>query len=174
MQRQILDKQLRFYVIDAYQVAQATGMGTRINTIMQTCFFAISGVLPREQAIEKIKEAIHKTYGKKGEEVVRRTSRRWITRSLTSTPCPVAGRTVSGTGAAADRAAAAPEFVRDVTAMMMAGRGDELPVSALPVDGTFPPGPRPGRSATSPRSSRCGSRTSASSAATAASSARTA
>ncbi len=83
MQEQIIEKKLKFYVIDAYKVAKDTGMGTRINTIMQTCFFAISGVLPRDEAIEQIKKAIKKTYGKKGEESCRRTSppstRRWPT-----------------------------------------------------------------------------------------------
>ncbi len=72
VQEQIIEKKLKFYVIDAYEVAKATGMGTRINTIMQTCFFAISGVLPREEAIEQIKKAIKKTYGKRGEEVVQK------------------------------------------------------------------------------------------------------
>jgi len=70
VQQQILDRKLKFYVIDAYKVAKETGMGTRINTIMQTCFFAISGVLPREEAIEQIKKAIKKTYGKRGEQVL--------------------------------------------------------------------------------------------------------
>ena len=72
VQRQIIEKRLRFYVIDAYAVAKAAGMGTRINTIMQTCFFAISGVLPRDEAIARIKHTIEKTYGKRGAEVVRR------------------------------------------------------------------------------------------------------
>ena len=72
MQEQIIEKKLKFYVIDAYEVAKATGMGVRINTIMQTCFFAISGVLPRDEAIAQIKEAIKKTYGKSGEEVVQK------------------------------------------------------------------------------------------------------
>ena len=72
MQEAIIEKKLKFYVIDAYEVAKNTGMGVRINTIMQTCFFAISGVLPREEAIEQIKKAIKKTYGKKGDEVVQK------------------------------------------------------------------------------------------------------
>ncbi len=72
MQEQIIEKKLKFYAIDAYKVAEDTGMGNRINTIMQTCFFAISGVLPREEAIAQIKKAIEKTYGKKGAEVVKR------------------------------------------------------------------------------------------------------
>ena len=72
MQRQIIEKKLKFYVIDGYEVAKKTGMGGRINTIMQTCFFAISGVLPREEAIEAIKHSIEKTYGKRGESVVQK------------------------------------------------------------------------------------------------------
>ena len=72
VQQEIIDKQLRFYVIDAFAVARDTGMGTRINTVMQTCFFAISGVLPRDEAIAQIKKSIEKTYGKRGPEVVRK------------------------------------------------------------------------------------------------------
>jgi pyruvate-ferredoxin/flavodoxin oxidoreductase len=140
VQRQILEKQLRFYVIDAYQVARATGMGSQINTIMQTCFFAISGVLPRERAIEKIKEAIRKTYGKKGEEVVRRNFAAVDHTLAHLHPVPLAGRTVTGAKRPPLVPPSAPEFVRDVTAVMMAGHGDKLPVSALPVDGTYPSG----------------------------------
>jgi pyruvate-ferredoxin/flavodoxin oxidoreductase len=140
VQRQILDKQLQFYVIDAYQVAQATGMGSQINTIMQTCFFAISGVLPRGRAIEKIKQAISKTYGRKGEEIVRRNFAAVDHTLAHLHPVPVAGRTVTGAKRPPVVPPSAPEFVRKVTAMMMAGRGDELPVSALPVDGTYPSG----------------------------------
>jgi len=75
VQQQIIDKKLRFYVIDGYKVAKDTGMGARVNTIMQTCFFAISGVLPRDEAIQSIKDSIKKTYGAKGEEIVRKNYR---------------------------------------------------------------------------------------------------
>jgi pyruvate-ferredoxin/flavodoxin oxidoreductase len=140
VQEQILRKKLKFYVIDAYRVAADTGMGTRINTIMQTCFFAISGVLPREQAIEKIKQAIKKTYGKKGDEVVRRNFEAVdhtlahlyevsIPDSVTSTrhrPPTVSPE--------------APDFVKKVTAVIMANEGDSLPVSAFSPDGTWPTG----------------------------------
>ena len=140
VQRQILDKQLQLYVIDAYQVAQAAGMGSQINTIMQTCFFAISGVLPRERAVEKIKDAIRKTYGKKGEEVVRRNFAAVDQTLAHLHVVPLAGRPVTGVARPPRVPASAPQFVREVTAAMMADRGDELPVSALPVDGTYPSG----------------------------------
>jgi len=138
VQKQIIDKQLILYVIDAYAVAQQTGMGVRINTVMQTCFFAISGVLPRDEAIAHIKLAIKKTYGKRGEAVVKKNYEAVdatlaqlhevaVPRSVTSrieVPPPVP--------------AAAPDFVQGVTAEIIAGRGDLLPVSAMPVDGTYP------------------------------------
>ncbi len=140
VQEVIVEKGLKLYSIDAYKVAREAGMGRRINTIMQTCFFAISGVLPRDEAINKIKSAIEKTYHNKGPDIVRKNfaavdhtlSHLWevevpkVASSTREIPPPVP--------------ATAPEFVRQVTAMMMAGRGDELPVSALPADGTYPTG----------------------------------
>jgi len=138
VQQQIIDKRLRFYVIDAYQVARQTGMGVRINTIMQTCFFAISGVLPREQAIAAIKEAIKKTYGSKGEDVVRKN---WaaVDQTLANLhEIQVPGRVTSTIQMPPVVSPEAPQFVREVLGAMIAGRGDELPVSALPCDGTFP------------------------------------
>jgi pyruvate-ferredoxin/flavodoxin oxidoreductase len=139
-QRQIIERKLKLYVIDAYQVASETGMGARINTIMQTCFFAISGVLPREVAIEKIKDAIRKTYGKRGEAVVQKNFEA-VDQTLAhlhevATPSAVTSQTARPPSVAAE----APDFVRDVTARMIEYRGDELPVSALPCDGTFPTG----------------------------------
>ena len=140
MQRQIIDKKLKLYVIDASRVALDTGMGGRTNTIMQTCFFALSGVLPREDAIAKIKESIRKTYGKKGEEVVQKNFRA-VDQTLEHLHEVQVPESVSS---AKERPAVAPsgapEFVQRVTAMMMAGLGDELPVSAVPVDGTYPSG----------------------------------
>jgi pyruvate-ferredoxin/flavodoxin oxidoreductase len=140
LQRQMIDKAIRFYVIDASKVAQATGMGNRTNTIMQTCFFAISGVLPRDEAIAKIKESIKKTYGKKGEEVVKK--------NFVAVDQTLAGLFEVAVPDQADSVIEfppavppqAPEFVQKVTAMMMAGKGDELPVSMLPVDGAYPTG----------------------------------
>ncbi|MGE5235953.1 MAG: pyruvate:ferredoxin (flavodoxin) oxidoreductase, partial [Acidobacteriota bacterium] len=138
MQQQLIDRKLKFFVIDAYKVAKDTGMGVRINTIMQTCFFAISGVLPRDEAIEQIKKAIKKTYGKKGEEVVKKNFAavdhtlahlyevKLPAKVTTTRPMPP---TVSEQ---------APDFVKRVTAVMMSGKGDLLPVSAFPVDGTWP------------------------------------
>jgi pyruvate-ferredoxin/flavodoxin oxidoreductase len=148
VQQQIIRKQLKFYVINANKVARETGMGARINTIMQVCFFALAGVLPQEEAILKIKQAIEKTYGKKGAEVVRLNiaavdstldnlykvevketkpqNQVEIPREIMtpSSPLPIS----------------APEFVREVLGKIMTWQGDELPVSSLPADGTFPTG----------------------------------
>ncbi|GIV63474.1 MAG: pyruvate-flavodoxin oxidoreductase [Bellilinea sp.] len=138
VQQTILEKKLKFYVIDAYEVAQKTGMGGRINTIMQTCFFAISGVLPRDEAIAQIKKSIEKTYGKRGEAVVKRNFEA-VDQTLDNlfevkVPNQVTS-TFSRRKAVADEA---PAFVRETLAPMMIFEGDSLPVSKLPVDGTFP------------------------------------
>ena len=140
VQQQIIEKKMKFYVIDGYKVGRETGMGSRINTIMQTCFFAISGVLPREEAIEKIKYSIKKTYGKKGDEVVQKNYQA-VDQTLANL------HEVKVPSAVTQKAlpppvvpAAAPAFVQKVTAMMIAGLGDDLPVSAMPVDGTYPTG----------------------------------
>ena len=138
VQQQIIDKQLKFYVIDGYKVAEDTGMGTRVNTIMQTCFFAISGVLPRDEAIEQIKKAIKKTYGKKGEEIVKKNFAA-VDHTLTHLKeVKVPAQATSKIEMPPVVSPNAPEFVKKVTAEIMAGRGDELPVSAFPNDGTFP------------------------------------
>ena len=138
LQQEIIDKETPFYVIDAYKVARENGMGTRINTVMQTCFFAISGVLPKAEAIEQIKHAIKKTYGKKGEEVVQKNFQA-VDQSLAHLhKVEVPAKADSKRDLPAVVPDAAPDFVKNVTAMMMAGRGDELPVSAMPVDGTYP------------------------------------
>jgi pyruvate-ferredoxin/flavodoxin oxidoreductase len=140
VQEQIVARQLKFYVIDAYAVAKETGMGGRINTIMQTCFFAISGVLPREQAIAQIKKAIEKTYGKRGREVVRRNFEA-VDKTLEHLYEVKVPDTVTATYARPPLIAAeAPEFLQKVTALMMLNKGDLLPVSAFPVDGTWPTG----------------------------------
>ncbi|HED03445.1 MAG TPA: pyruvate:ferredoxin (flavodoxin) oxidoreductase, partial [Candidatus Fraserbacteria bacterium] len=140
VQAQLIEKQLKFYVIDGYRVAQAAGMGTRINTVMQTCFFAISGVLPREEAIAKIKAAIEKTYGKKGQEIVRKNFAA-VDQALSNLhQVPLPERASSRLELPPAVPPQAPEFVRKVIAAMLAGRGDELPVSALPIDGTYPSG----------------------------------
>ncbi len=140
LQQQIIDKGLQFYVIDAYRVAAENGMGGRINTIMQTCFFAISGVLPRDQAIERIKDSIRKTYGRKGTQVVEQNFRAVDNTLIALHRVTVPAQASGDRGLRPSVAAEAPEFVQRVTAMMMSGHGDDLPVSALPVDGTFPTG----------------------------------
>ncbi len=139
-QESIMTKKLRFYVIDAYEVAQKTGMGGRINTIMQTCFFAISGVLPREQAIDEIKHAIEKTYGKRGEAVVQRNFEA-VDQTLENLfEVKVPGEVTSQITRRAPVPSGAPAFVRDVLGKIIAGDGDSIPVSAMPVDGTYPTG----------------------------------
>ena len=140
LQNQIIEKNLRFHVIDATRVAHETGMAGRTNTIMQTCFFALANVLPREAAIEKIKEAIQKTYGKKGENVVRQNFAAVDQALAHLHEVKVPETVTSPLSRPAVVPDEAPEFVKNVTAMMMAGRGDELPVSQVPVDGTFPSG----------------------------------
>jgi len=140
MQQQMIAKNIRFYVIDGYEVAEKTGMGRRINTIMQTCFFAISGVLPQDQSIAAIKHAVEKTYGKKGRHIVELNFKAIdeTLAGLHSVPLPTA---VSSLFDIKSRISdAAPDFVRRVTGEIIAGRGDALPVSAMPVDGTFPTG----------------------------------
>jgi pyruvate-ferredoxin/flavodoxin oxidoreductase len=138
VQRQILEKRLKFYVIDGYEVAKLTGMGGRINTIMQTCFFAISGVLPREEAIVSIKHAIQKTYGKRGEIVVRKNYAA-VDEALNHLhEVKVPDRITAQFDIRPAVPGAAPDFVQRVTAKIIAGEGDALPVSAMPIDGTFP------------------------------------
>lgn len=138
VQKDLIEKKMKLYIIDAYKVANETGMGVRINTIMQTCFFAISNIFPKDQAIELIKKSIKKTYGAKGDKIVQMnfdavdktlanlfevTIPNKVTSKLQLQP-PVSGN--------------APEFVKEVTAKMIAGEGDLLPVSKMPVDGTYP------------------------------------
>ena len=138
IQQTIIERKLEFHIIDAYTVARDSGMGNRINTVMQTCFFALSGVMPKEAAIAKIKTAIQKTYGKKGEEVVRRNFEAVDNTLAQLHQVTVPGEVNSTRALLAAVPPQAPAFVREVTAMMIAGKGDELPVSAMPVDGTFP------------------------------------
>lgn len=138
LERQIIDKKLKFYVIDGYEVARQTGMGQRTNTILQTSFIAISGVLPRKDAIAAIKHTIEKTYGKRGESVVRKNFAAVDAALSLLHQVPVAGMITSQFDIRPPVPVAAPEFVRKVTAKIIAGEGDYLPVSALPVDGTCP------------------------------------
>jgi len=140
MQQQILEKKLKVFTIDAYKVAKDTGMGVRINTIMQTCFFAISGVLPRDEAIGHIKKTIQKTYARKGAEVVQKNFAAVDHTLAHLTEVKVEGRKATGTPMPPTVSEVAPDFVKRVTALMLAGKGDLLPVSAFPVDGTWPTG----------------------------------
>jgi pyruvate-ferredoxin/flavodoxin oxidoreductase len=161
VQQDILEKALRLYVINAHKVASDIGMGGRINTVMQTCFFAISGILPKEEAIAQIKKSIQKTYGKRGEAVVQRNfmavDETLVHLHEVKVPVGVGAGQTRGTSADGTEKrrspiplpmltrrppvpADAPEFVRKVLGPMIAGEGDALPVSALPVDGTYPSG----------------------------------
>ncbi len=140
IQRQIIDKKLKFYVIDGYKVASDTGMGNRVNTIMQTCFFAISGVLPKAEAIEAIKKSIKKTYGRKGEEVVKKNFAAVDQTLANLHEVTVPSKVTSTIEMPPIVSEKAPDFVQNVTAKIIAGFGDELPVSAMPADGTFPVG----------------------------------
>ncbi len=139
-QEHILTKRLKFYTIDAYRVAHEAGMGRRINTVMQVCFFAISGVLPREEAIDAIKVSIEKTYGKKGAEVVAKNLEAVDSTLAHLHQVNVPEHITSQAELLPPVTANAPGFVRDVLGEMIARRGDLLPVSVLPVDGTYPSG----------------------------------
>jgi pyruvate-ferredoxin/flavodoxin oxidoreductase len=140
IQQQLIDKKIKFYVIDGYKVAHETGMGARVNTIMQTCFFAISGVLLREQAIAAIKNSIKKTYGKKGDQIVKQNFAA-VDKTLDNLfEVKVPQNVSSSIEMPPVVSEEAPDFVRNVTAKIIAGFGDSLPVSAMPVDGTFPTG----------------------------------
>ena len=140
VQVQIIDKKLRVFVIDAYQVARETGMGARINTIMQPCFFAISGVLPRDEAIPAIKRSIEKTYGKRGEAVVQKNFAAVDSALDHLHEVAVPAEVTAAFDLRPPVPAEAPDFVHKVTARIIAGEGDALPVSALPADGTYPVG----------------------------------
>ncbi len=138
VQEQIAEKRLRFFVVDASSVARDAGLGKRVNTVLQTCFFALADVLPLDEAIAAIKEAIRKTYAKRGDVVLERNFAA-VDRALeglaeVEVPAEVTATTHRHAPVPAD----APAFVRNVTGAMIAGVGDTLPVSALPADGTFP------------------------------------
>ena len=140
VQERLLAKQIELYVVDAGRIARESGLAGRTNTVLQTCFFAISGVLERDRALERVKAAIAKTYGRRGAEVVERNQRA-VDHALEGLHRVELPGRVSSTRELPELIPAdAPPFVRSVTAKMIAGRGDELPVSALPVDGTYPSG----------------------------------
>jgi pyruvate-ferredoxin/flavodoxin oxidoreductase len=138
VQKQILVKNLKLYIINASQVARDNGMGNRINTIMQVCFFALAGVIPQEEAIAKIKQAIEKTYGKKGAEIVQMNLRAVDNTLKNLHQVNVKDREISRNDQ--QNLINKPDFIEDVLGKIMLWEGDDLPVSALPADGTFPSG----------------------------------
>ena len=141
VQQQIIDKKLKFYVVDAYRVAREAEMGVRINTVMQTCFFKLANIIPPEEAIAQIKDAIKKTYGKKGGGTIVERNNAAVDGALASlAQVKVPGQVTSTLHMVPPVPADAPAFVKDVLGMMIANRGDDLPVSAMPCDGTFPTG----------------------------------
>ena len=138
VQQDVIDKKIKVYAIDGYRVAKEAGMGGRVNTIMQTCFFAISGVLPKDQAIQAIKNSIKKEYGKKGEDVVKKN---WaaVDQTLANMyEIPVPARPTSDVPMRPAVPEEAPAFVKDVLGPMIVFQGDDLPTSKMPCDGTFP------------------------------------
>ncbi len=140
MQQTIIDKKIQFYVIDGYTVAKKAGMGHRINTVMQTCFFAISGILPKDEAIAKIKGAIQKSYGKKGEDVVNKNFAA-VDQALENLhKIDYPDHPTSDIVVKPPVPEEAPEFVKEVLGQLIAGKGDDLPVSKFPEDGTYPSG----------------------------------
>ncbi len=139
-QKQIIDKKLKFYAIDAYKVAHDCGLGTIINTVMQACFFEISNVIPKEQALASIKDAIKKTYGKKGDDIVNMNVKAVDAALENVYEVKVPNKVGSKAHMHKHVPDDAPEFVQDVLKGIIANRGDELPVSKMPVDGTFPTG----------------------------------
>ena len=138
LQQTIIDKNIKFYVIDGYKVARDSDMGSHINTIMQVCFFALSGVLPRDKAIVKIKEAIKKTYANKGEEVLQKNYSAVDNTLAKLTPVKVPDKVTSNFELPTTISEQAPKFVREVLGEMIMGRGNNLPVSALPWDNVYP------------------------------------
>jgi len=140
LQESIIKKKIQFYVIDAYKVAKEVGMGSRINTIMQTCFFSIAGVLPKKEAIDAIKDAIKKTYSKKGEAMVQKNFEA-VDKTLENLfQVDVPEKSGGGISVRDIVPSHSPEFVRKFIGKIIQGKGDLLPVSMMPVDGTYPPG----------------------------------
>ncbi len=140
VQEAMIEKEIKFYVINAYDVAKSTGMGARINTIMQTCFFAISGVLPREEAIQKIKDAIRKTYGKKGDDIVQKNYNAVDHTLVNLFEVDYPKKVTSSIPIPPTVPDEAPEFVKRVTAKIIRMDGDSIPVSDMPADGSWPTG----------------------------------
>jgi pyruvate-ferredoxin/flavodoxin oxidoreductase len=136
--QQIIDKKLNFYVIDGYSVAKETGMGSRVNTIMQTCFFAISGVLSKDEAIAQIKKSIKKSYGMKGDDIVNQNYKavdKTLENLIKVDVATLKPGTIEIPPTVSDKA---PDYVKNTLARILEGLGDDIPVSQMPVDGTFP------------------------------------
>jgi len=167
VQDALIKKKLKFYVIDALSVAKATGMGARINTIMQTCFFALSGVLPREEAIDRIKYTIKKTYGRKGEEVVKKNIAAVDQTLANLFEVKVPAKVTSTKELPAPFAADAPKEIADTLGVIYGNRGEELPVSVFNATARSRPARPAMRNGTWRWKSRCGTRRPASSAASA-------
>ena len=138
VQQQIIDKELEFYVVDGYKVAEEAGMGRRINTVLQACFFAISGVLPKDEAIAQIKKAIKKTYGQRGEEVVKRNYAAVDMALDHMHKVSVPDKATADSDILPPVPEDSPEFVKEVIGTIISRNGDSLPVSKMPIDGTFP------------------------------------
>jgi pyruvate-ferredoxin/flavodoxin oxidoreductase len=138
VQQQIIDKELQFYVVDGYEVAKQADMGRRINTVLQACFFAISGVLPKDEAIAEIKKAIKKTYGKRGEEIVQRNYAAVDMALDHLHQVTVPSEVTSDSDILPPVPVDSPEFVQEVVGTIIARDGNSIPVSKLPVDGTYP------------------------------------
>ena len=140
VQQEIIDKNIRFYTIDAYDIAKEIGLGVRINTIMQTCFFALSNVIPKEDAIKSIKKFTEKTYGRKGEKILKMNYEA-IDKAIDNLyEVKVTGKVTSNFDLKSSMPEEAPEFVKTAISKMIIGKGDDLPVSAFPEDGTYPTG----------------------------------
>lgn len=140
VQKDLIEKKMKLFIIDAYKVGEETGMGVRINTIMQTCFFAISKIFQKEEAIAMIKNSIKKTYGSKGEKIVQMNFNA-VDKTLANLFEVEIPAKVTSTIKLADAVSAkAPQFVQEVTARIISGHGDSIPVSKMPIDGTYPTG----------------------------------
>lgn len=140
VQKQLIDKNAQFYVIDGYKIARESGLGRRINTVMQTCFFAISGVLPKSEAIQAIKDSIKKAYIKKGEQIIQQNYAAVDNTIKNLFKVELAQKATSRAKMLDAVSSEAPQYVQDVIGKMLCRQGDDIPVSQLPVDGTFPTG----------------------------------
>ncbi len=138
VQKDLIEKKMKFFIIDAYKVGEESGMGARVNTIMQTCFFAISNIFPKEEAIEMIKDSIKKTYGAKGEKIVQMNFAAVDKTIENLFEVEVAEKVTSKLQLQPAVSGNAPEFVKEVTAKIIAFEGDDIPVSKFPIDGTYP------------------------------------